>query len=76
MEDLLSYNEGLPSRFPSQFTFDDYQDDELLAIFQVGLPLHNLKPGNLHAFAEYLLGVSVVVFTVNGGTCIALFWHP
>jgi hypothetical protein len=39
MEDLLSYNEGLPSRFPSQFTFDDYKDDELLAILKVGLSI-------------------------------------
>ena len=35
MEDeILAYNPGLPSRFPSTFTFDDYSDEELCDIMR------------------------------------------
>ena len=34
MEDVLSHNPGLPSRFPHEFLFEDYTDQQLLAIFQ------------------------------------------
>jgi hypothetical protein len=34
MEDLMAFNEGLPSRFPSAFTFPDYEDAELLSILR------------------------------------------
>ena len=34
MEKLLEHNVGLPSRFPNKFLFEDYEDPELLAIFQ------------------------------------------
>ena len=33
MEKLLEHNVGLPSRFPNKFIFEDYEDNELLAIF-------------------------------------------
>lgn len=32
MEDLMGHNEGLPSRFPTLFTFPDYTDTELCII--------------------------------------------
>ena len=32
MDDLMSFNEGLPSRFPEQFVFEDYTEKELLQI--------------------------------------------
>lgn len=33
MEKLFEHNPGLPSRFPSTFTFEDYTDEELLKMF-------------------------------------------
>ena len=33
MDKLFEHNPGLPSRFPNKFLFEDYSDDELLAIF-------------------------------------------
>ena len=34
MENVFSHNPGLPSRFPHEFVFEDYKDEELLQIFQ------------------------------------------
>lgn len=34
MDKLFEFNPGLPSRFPNQFHFEDYTDDELLNIFE------------------------------------------
>lgn len=34
MEGFFAHNPGLPSRFPHQFHFKDYEDDELRRIFQ------------------------------------------
>ncbi|QIX01542.1 hypothetical protein AMS68_007059 [Peltaster fructicola] len=34
METLLAHNPGLTSRFPHEFSFQDYTDDELLRIFE------------------------------------------
>lgn len=34
MEKMFEHNEGLPSRFPITLQFEDYSDDELLAIMQ------------------------------------------
>eukprot|EP01041_Mallomonas_annulata_P012967 gene12967-27372_t len=34
MDKLFEHNLGLPSRFPIKFTFDDYNDEELLDIFK------------------------------------------
>ena len=33
MEDFFAHNPGLPSRFPHEFQFKDYEDPELLQIF-------------------------------------------
>ena len=37
METFFAHNPGLPSRFPRQIQFTDYEDDELLEIFNYGL---------------------------------------
>lgn len=37
MESFFAHNPGLPSRFPRQIQFTDYEDDELLKIFNYGL---------------------------------------
>ncbi|KAK4899868.1 hypothetical protein LTR49_027565 [Elasticomyces elasticus] len=37
MESLFAHNEGLPSRFPRHIHFNDYEDDELLKIFNYEL---------------------------------------
>jgi AAA+ superfamily predicted ATPase len=37
MESFFAHNPGLPSRFPRQIQFADYEDDELLQIFNYGL---------------------------------------
>lgn len=34
MDKLFEFNTGLSSRFPNQFHFEDYTDDELLNIFE------------------------------------------
>jgi hypothetical protein len=34
LEKLFEHNEGLPSRFPLRFVFEDYTDDELTQIFR------------------------------------------
>lgn len=34
MENVFSHNPGLPSRFPHEFVFEDYEDNELLHIFR------------------------------------------
>jgi hypothetical protein len=33
-ETIMAFNEGLSSRFPLEFTFPDYTDDQLLSIFK------------------------------------------
>lgn len=37
MESFFAHNPGLPSRFPRQIHFADFEDDELLQIFNYGL---------------------------------------
>eukprot|EP00397_Hematodinium_sp_SG-2012_P000289 GEMP01000289.1.p1 GENE.GEMP01000289.1~~GEMP01000289.1.p1 ORF type:complete len:2487 (+),score=732.48 GEMP01000289.1:46-7506(+) len=58
MDDLFAHNEGFPSRFPHTFTFADYTDAELLAIFldiiQVS-PFH-LKEDRVARIATRRLG--------------------
>jgi hypothetical protein len=34
MDKLFQYNEGLPSRFTYTFTFEDYDDDQLLKVLK------------------------------------------
>lgn len=40
MEELFEHNEGLPSRFPYMFDFQDYSDADLLGMFQKKLLTH------------------------------------
>lgn len=40
MEAFFAHNPGLPSRFPRQFQFEDYQDDELLRILGYQINKH------------------------------------
>lgn len=46
-ESIMSFNEGLPSRFPKIFTFPDYTDEQLLSIFlgmlEAGKPVFTLQ---------------------------------
>jgi hypothetical protein len=73
MEELMAYNEGLPSRFPDVFTFPDYTDDELLSILNgmvhsERFRLDDAKHGRiaarrcLHGFRPVLCCSLVVVF--------------
>jgi SpoVK/Ycf46/Vps4 family AAA+-type ATPase len=43
METLFEYNDGLPSRFPQRFVFEDYTDEELQQIFEDMMKYQN-KP--------------------------------
>ncbi len=47
LEQLFEHNEGLPSRFPHRFIFEDYTDEELKRIFcgmmEFKPPQHNLR---------------------------------
>ncbi len=45
MEKLFEHNQGLPSRFPRHFVFEDYTEAELLSIFQSHLD----HPGGVRA---------------------------
>ncbi|KAF7118726.1 hypothetical protein CNMCM5793_008346 [Aspergillus hiratsukae] len=40
MEKFFSHNPGLPSRFPHELKFSDYDDDELLKIFDYSIKKH------------------------------------
>eukprot|EP01050_Picozoa_sp_SAG11_P003357 SAG11_NODE_188_length_13029_cov_3.652514_5_plen_2762_part_00 len=44
MEKLFEHNEGLPSRFPQRFVFDDYSDEELQCIFEDHMKYQQSKP--------------------------------
>jgi hypothetical protein len=46
MESFFAHNPGLPSRFPRQIQFGDYEDSELMRIFNYGLAKkydHNME---------------------------------
>ncbi|KAM0385686.1 hypothetical protein ACHAPZ_000804 [Fusarium culmorum] len=45
MESFFSHNPGIPSRFPIEMTFEDYEDDELLKILQ--LQIHRKFNGTM-----------------------------
>jgi len=45
MERFLASNPGLASRFPKTVTFDDYDDDELYAIFELIAHQHGFELG-------------------------------
>ena len=50
-ENIMAFNEGLPSRFPLEFSFPDYTDAQLLSIFR-GM-LEGNKPVFTLADAKY-----------------------